>query len=174
MSVEAIPYLKRTHHIAKNEVTVEKSPDYIEELDPYGEVPIECELLSPEIENLRTFFIGDRDDKGWGKGRPSPEGIVSIHATEDESGRNALIVEIRFPQPTIDENEALRSNVQRFCLYPNNIGTYRFLERVLREFRDEDRKVVHVTEETVASQGFVGEIHIEMLKYARMVLEKTP
>lgn len=175
MTIEALPHLRKTDYLGKKRLIVEKSPDCPEELNPYGEVPIECEMIKPEIEKLRLFFQDDNlGDVGWSKGRPSPEGLVSITAGRDDSERKALIVDISFPQPTVDENEALRRIVQRYCLYPNNIGTYKNLEHVFREYRDEDGKVVLVNEETIASQGFIEEIHLEMLKYARLILERMP
>ncbi len=66
--------------------------------------------------------------------RPSPEGIVDIIAGKDDAGRKTLIIAIWHEQPTVQKDEALRKQTQRYYLYPNNVGTYQFLEHVFREF----------------------------------------
>lgn len=175
MAIEARPHIRETtRYLKSGETVVEKSSECPEDVDPYGEVPVEVEFLKPMIEELRAFFLKGEGDEGWAKGRPSPEGIVDIIAGKDDAGRKTLIIAIWHEQPTVQEDEALRRQIQRYYLYPNNVGTYQFLEHVFREFRDEYQKVVHVNEETVLSQGFMSEIHLENLKYAKMVLERNP
>ena len=171
MTIETIPHIIETHYLTKEKL-VEKSPNCPEDIDPYGDIPPEAEFLKPSINEYRQLFIERHADVGWSQFKPSPEGGVEICATEDGRGGKVLIVSVRHHQPTSCEDEVFRGEISRYFLHPNDVGTYQTLMHIFKEHDDEYGKPMWIHEYTVLDQGFMQEIHLESLRYARIILER--
>lgn len=160
MLTEAEPHIR---YILSGKPTVEiRSPDCPEELNPFGEIPFETELIKEDIAELRASFLNEVGDH-TGEGRITPEGYVRVF--NDPS--KPLLIEIDFYHPPAeDREEFIKRLVHRFKLYENNIAVKQVVD-----WSAVGGSQLIVTE-TILSQEFVTQDHLPSLNYALRVLQQ--
>jgi len=143
-----------------------KMPHFPEDMDPFGEIPIETELVRNQIMFNLDFFRRMLSGVSGG-GTPSQEGNVSVCLNKkDDEGRICPVeVRIDYVKTRIAQgNDATRIETHRLFLYENGIGVRRVEDWVLTNRR---------LDETILSQKFITEEDLRLLDYARMIISQS-
>jgi hypothetical protein len=167
--------------------SIERSPSYPEEPDPYQPcglgIPDECYEIKDAIGVLLSEFIGESEGYGWEKYVCSPKDRdwytdIFVKAGKDDSGRGALVVELSTTKTSDEKRGIYEADVTRYFLYPNNLGTLKRVKREIREFKNEEGETVITQTETrvlgglLPPSGFVDRLYLEPLFCAIDDLQK--
>lgn len=166
MIPEAEPHSKAFYNDSTDRWEESISPEYPQELDPFGELPLETEFLKPAVQKFRRFFLENLAPAD-GVGLPMAEGHVSVFLKRsDYSGREALIVEIQFKQP--ESTDIIRELIYRFYLYDNNVAIKKIVDFsiVLQD--------PLINAETILDQVFITELDLQRLEYAKQAVQRHP
>lgn len=165
MVTEIEPHIR---YIYSGEPTVEiRSPDCPEELNPFGEIPFEAELIKEDLAKIRASFLNEIGSLGE-KTTPAPEGNVIITNT---SGK-PLQIEIGWHQPPAEDRGEFGKNLfHRFKLYGNNVASKQVIDLSLAFIKGHIG--VLVVSETILSQEFVTADHLLPLNYALRALQQS-
>ncbi len=150
----------------KDDWTTRRFGEVLPTLDPFGDVPIETEIVKPQIRELRDFFMNHGSGRiGCGLSKNTPEAGISVHGLA-ENGHHVIFVQTDEHQPN---EPADRSLQHRFYLYPNNVGIRRDVDFLLR-FDDRLAEPDVAISENILGQKFVTEEDLAHLNYVKSVL----
>lgn len=140
-----------------------KMPHFPPDMDPFGEIPIEAEVVRNQIMFNLDFF---RRIPGYG-GQPSPEGNVHVYLNKEDDAGRTCPVEVRIDHVKTwmaQGSDATRIETHRLFLYENGIGVRKVEDWVLTHSR---------WDETILSQKFITEEDLRLLDYARMIISQS-
>ena len=143
----------------------------VEELDPFGAIPIDAELIKGKINAFRQSFLADLPESGWGLSKAQPEGHISIDTIHYDQHRYLpLRVQIIDNQQLPRIKGINKELIHRFQIYENGVAIVKLVEKSYVYSTHGKEKKTWKTYENILSQRFADESYLRYLDYAQKVI----